>query len=170
MKRLKNNKAANKIVIAPLSVPEEHVTGQQTAKRAAKILVDSGAGYLIPTTKQRRAIVVAFAATDRVVYGKAFDLVKLTEPVDLDNEDDVRRHVKKIVLYEVKSTSKKSVKPNFVGHFFSLSTAELLVAQALGKQFRFAFVNTLTGNHIELPLSEVFARARGIYPTWSIQF
>jgi len=31
-------------------------------------------------------------------------------------------------------------------------------------------VNTRTHAHVELTLREVFARARGIYPTWSIQF
>lgn len=56
------------------------------------------------------------------------------------------------------------------GEGFILPTAELLVAQNLGARFRFAFVNTLTRAHIELTLPEIFARARGIYPTWSIQF
>jgi hypothetical protein len=55
-------------------------------------------------------------------------------------------------------------------YFFALTAAEVLVAQSLKSQFRFIFVNTVTGAHIELMLSEVFARDRGIYPTWSISF
>jgi hypothetical protein len=46
----------------------------------------------------------------------------------------------------------------------------VLVAQSLKKQFRFVFVNTATGEHLEMNLQEIFARARGIYPTWSISF
>ena len=36
---------------------------------------------------------------------------------------------------------------SFGGYFFSLSTAELLVAQNLGNRYRFAFVNTRTRKH-----------------------
>ena len=59
---------------------------------------------------------------------------------------------------------------DFRRYFFSLSTAELLVAQNLGERYRFAFVNTRTRTFVELTLQEIFARARGIYPMWSIQF
>lgn len=46
----------------------------------------------------------------------------------------------------------------------------MLVAQSLKEKFRFIFVNTKTGSFLELSLQEVLAKARGIYPTWSIQF
>jgi len=105
-----------------------------------------------------------------VVYGKAFDAVKLSRPVQLQDSADVRKNIDAVTLYEIKSTNKDSVKPDFSRYFFSLSTAELLVAQNLGERYRFAFVNVRTGMHIELTLREVFAKARGIYPTWSIQF
>jgi hypothetical protein len=52
----------------------------------------------------------------------------------------------------------------------ALTAAEVLVAQSLKEQFRFLFVNTVTGSFLELRLNEVFAKARGIYPTWSISF
>ena len=35
---------------------------------------------------------------------------------------------------------------------------------------KFEFVNTTTGDFLELDLVGIFARARGIYPTWSISF
>lgn len=87
-----------------------------------------------------------------------------------DSSDDILRNIEHVVLFEVKSTNKATVKPDFRGYFFSLSTAELLVAQNLGKRYRFAFVNTRTRKHEELTLLDVFKRARGIYPTWSISF
>ena len=145
-------------------------SGQQTAKRAAAVLLDLDVGFKVPTSREREAILVAFVLEGFVVYGKAFDVVKLARPITLDDPDDVRRNIDFITLYEIKSTNKDSVTPNFERYFFSLSTAELLVAQNLGPRYRFAFVNIKSRTHIELTLREVFARARGIYPTWSIQF
>jgi hypothetical protein len=144
--------------------------GQQTAKRAVEFLIESGKGFILPTAKQRKALLLAFAQADYIIYGKAFDVVRVSQPCNLDDPDDITRHLDDIVIYEVKSTNKPSVQPDFRRYFFSLSTAELLVAQNLGARFKFAFVNTRTRTHIELSLQEVFARARGIYPTWSIQF
>ena len=72
-------------------------------------------------------------------------------------------------MWEIKST-KKEVGEDFSGYFFSLSTAELLVAQSLGEQYRFLFINTTTGTMLDLSLQEVYSKARAIYPTWSVQF
>jgi hypothetical protein len=144
--------------------------GQQTARKAAAILVDSGKGFILPTAAQRRALLIAFAQAGFVIYGKAFDVVKTRGHVDLSDPEDISRHLDDLVIYEIKSTGKPAVQPDFRRYFFSLSTAELLVAQNLGKRFKFVFVNTLTRTYLELSLTEVFARARGIYPTWSIQF
>ncbi|WP_156041536.1 hypothetical protein [Chondromyces apiculatus] len=113
---------------------------------------------------------MAFAQCDYVLYGKAFDIIKVSGDVDLESTDDIRNHLDRVTIYEIKSTSKEKVTADFRGYFFSLSTAELLVAQTLGDRYRFAFVNTRTRTHVDLALREVMARARGIYPTWSIQF
>lgn len=145
-------------------------TGQRTAKLAAEILVDLDEGFVIPTAKQRAAILVAYARAQRVVYGKAFDIVKCPEHVDLNDADSILRNLNEVVVLEIKSTNKKSVKPDFRGYFFAITAAELLVAQNLGERYRFIFVNTITRKHLELTLREIFARSRGIYPTWSISF
>ncbi len=145
-------------------------SGQQTAKAAATLLLELDAGFRLPTPKEREAILVAFVLEGFVVYGKAFDIVKLARTIKLDDVADVRRHIDALTLYEIKSTNKEGVTPEFERYFFSLSTAELLVAQNLGPRYRFAFVNVRTRTHIELTLREVFAKAKGIYPTWSIQF
>jgi hypothetical protein len=143
---------------------------QQTAKNAAKILADKGIGFVIPTPKQKRILLVEFAKRNLVVYGKAFDILKATEPINLDDADDVAKHLDAVVLYEIKSTNKQEVGSDFEKYFFALTTAKLLVAQNLKSRYMFIFVNTLTRKHRELTLSEVFAKAKAIYPTWSIMF
>lgn len=164
------------LIADPPTTPEvvaPRASGHATAKRAAKFLEEKH-GFVAPSRSQRTNIAMAFAAKDKVVYGKAYDLIRITEgvKVDLDDLDDVRTRLADIVLYEVKSTAKKSVKDEFRGYFFSLTTAELLVAQTLGDSFRFAFVHM--GREVpvyeERTLREVYSKARAIYPTWSIQF
>lgn len=147
----------------------EFQSGQKTAKAAAAILVAKKAGFIIPTGKQRQNLLVAFAKRGKVVYGKAFDVVKLSAPVDLDDLAAVEKHLEQIKIFEAKSTRKK-LRSDFSGYFFALTAAEVLVAQSLKKQFGFVLVNTGTREHLEMSLSEIFARAKGIYPTWSICF
>jgi hypothetical protein len=104
-----------------------------------------------------------------VVYGKAFDIVRTSGKVNLDDLAEVEEKLGKITIFEIKSTRKK-LKPDFSKYFFALTAAEVLVAQSLKRNFKFLFVNTTTGDFLELDLVEIFARARGIYPTWSIFF
>jgi hypothetical protein len=132
-------------------------------------LVAKGLGFTIPSARQKKNLVVAFAKQDRIVYGKAFDVVRLSGQADLNDLEEVERHLKQLTLYEIKSTA-KVCPPDFKGHFFSLTGAEILVSQSLREQFRFVFVNIRTGNHLELTLSQMFARAKGIYPGWSLSF
>ncbi len=144
-------------------------TGSATARRAAQVLIEKGLGFAIPTPKQKKNLVIAFAQRDMIVYGKAFDVIKLSGRVDLNNLEDVQRHLERVTLYEIKSTAKKRG-GDFRGHFFSLTAAEVLVSQSLKGRFKFVFVNVQTRNHLELSLSEMFGRAKGIYPSWSIAF
>jgi len=144
-------------------------TSNTTARRAAEILVQKDLGYVIPTGKQKKNLAVAFVKRDMIVYGKAFDIVRLSVPVDLNYVEEIERHLEHVTLYEIKSTA-KGVRRAFEGHFFSLTAAELLVSQSLKSQFKFVFVNINTGDHLELSLSQMFARAKGIYPGWSVSF
>jgi hypothetical protein len=158
-------------VIEIESAPEAvRPSGQQTAKAAAALLMELDDGFIIPSPKEREAILVAFVLEGHVVYGKAFDIVKLARPIKLDDVSEVRRNIEAVTLYEIKSTNQDGVTPTFERYFFSLSTAELLAAQNLGPRYCFAFVNVRTRTHMELKLREVFAKAKGIYPAWSIQF
>ena len=147
----------------------EKESGSATAKKAAKMLADSNAGYCIPSAAQKRNIVIAFAKRDMILYGRAFDVVRTSGAVDLNSLEDVERGIDKIVLCEIKST-RRPVDADFRGFFFALTGPEVLVAQSLKKRFHFLFVNVNTGGYLELTLNEVFARSRGIYPTWSIMF
>lgn len=147
----------------------EFQSGHKTAKAAAAILVAKQAGFMIPTAKQRQNLLVAFAKRGKVVYGKAFDVVKVSASVELADLAEVEKHLEQIKVFEVKST-RKNLKADFSGYFFALTAAEILVAQSLKKQFGFVLVNTGTHQHLEMTLSEIFARAKGIYPTWSICF
>ena len=141
----------------------------QTAKRAAQILLRTNSAFVVPTAQQKRLLLVEFARRNFVVYGKAFDVVKLLGTTNLDDAADIERNLDKIVLCEIKS-SRRKLPADFKGYFFALTTAELLVAQNLKHRFKFILVNSATGSYIELTLQELFARARGIYPTWSIMF
>lgn len=141
----------------------------QTAKKAERILLNSEAGYIVPTAKQKRILVVEFAKANLIVYGKAFDIVRAPKGVNLDDAGEVADNLKSITLCEIKS-SNRNLPEDFKGYFFALTTAELLVAQNLKQNYKFLFVSTVTELHIELSLQEIFGRARGIYPTWSIMF
>ncbi len=149
-----------------MTIPD---SGSATASKAAKLLAGKGTGYFIPTPAQKRNLVIACAKSDFIVYGKAFDVIRTTATIDLNSLDSVEANLTHILFCEIKST-KQVFADDFRGYFFAITAAEVLVAQSLKDQFRFIFVNTVTGAHLELKLSEVFARARGIYPTWSISF
>lgn len=144
--------------------------GKRTAKRAVDILRERG--YLAPSKERRWALAAIMARHQRILYGDAFDVVKLPPGIDLNDDAGLDRAWKELRFFEVKSTGKKSVKDDWSGYFFSLSTAELLTAQNLRGQYRFIFVNTLrpTAEPRVLTLQQLFARAGAIYPTWSISF
>jgi hypothetical protein len=143
---------------------------QQTAKNAAKILIEGQSGFVEPSSAERRALAVGFAMAGKILYGAAFDVVRVARPVDLASPAAIHANLDAITVFEIKSTNKASVKQDFRGYFFDLTTAELLVAQSLGAQYRFAFVNTISKAHVELSLTELFARARKIYPKWAVTF
>ncbi len=144
---------------------------QRTAKRAVMILSKSGSGFIVPTSKQRLNVLIAFAKNNKVVYGKAFDILKIEGAnYNLDDLEWIENNLKKITVCEVKSTNKLTVKAGFEKYFFGLTTAELLVAQSLKEYFKFVFVNTNSGEILELSLDGIYKKAKGIYPTWSIQF
>jgi hypothetical protein len=144
-------------------------SGQRTAKKAAGILVAKNRGFIIPTARQKQNLLVAFAKKGKVVYGKAFDIVRTAGRVNLDDLSSVEANLHRVTIFEIKST-KKRLQPDFSKFFFALTGAEVLVAQSLKQQFKFVLVNTATGQHTEIGLAQIFARAKGIYPTWSISF
>lgn len=150
--------------------PPGSSSGKRTAKTAINILTRAGLGFVEPTPPQRSALSVAFAMNGKVLYGAAYDVVRLEQPIDLSDPAAISARLGEITVCEIKSTNRASLTDDFRGYFFDLTTAELLVAQSLGQQYLFAFVNTLTGRHLELSLNELFGRARKIYPKWAVRF
>jgi len=143
---------------------------QQTAKSAVEILTKKNLGFFEPTKKQRINLSVAFARKNMVLYGKAFDVIKSKKKINFDDEKDISKNLNSITVYEIKSTNRTNIPKDFKKYFFDLTTAELLVAQSLNDRFKFAFVNTVTGDFIELTLNQVFQKSRKIYPKWAISF
>lgn len=151
-------------------VLQEPAHGHETARIAVRALLERELGFHEPSRKERDALLVGFAMHRRVLYGAAFDVVRLSRPVDLTDPAAIAENIDAIVVHEIKSTNRRSMKPDLKGYFFNITAAELLVAQSLGQQFRFTFVNTLTGEFQEMSLNEVFARSRAMYPAWHIRF
>lgn len=150
--------------------------GKQTAEKAKTWLIEqrSERGYRGIDRQERVRIAQAFAAHNKVVYGQAFDLVRVKEgaQVNFAHLEALTESVGRqdVVLIEVKATRvSRAGTGHFGGHFFSISTAELLVAQSLGDLYRFAFVDTETQEAYEVSLQQVYGRAKAIYPTWSIR-
>ena len=154
----------------PASAAPSAFLGHQTAKKAVQILLGSNKGFHEPTRTERKALLVGFAMHQRVLYGAAFDVVRLSEPVDLTDPAAISQSIEAITIYEIKSTNRQTMDESLKGYFFNITAAELLVAQSLGPKFRFAFVNVLTGAWQEKSLTEVFAAARAMYPAWHIRF
>jgi hypothetical protein len=59
---------------------------------------------------------------------KAYDIVRIRRKadIDLDDQDSIERGLDSLTLYELKSTRRKAIGPDFDNYFFALTTAELL--------------------------------------------
>jgi hypothetical protein len=128
--------------------------GKATASKALALLEQQGYARRV-SRREKRRIVIDFAATGIPIFGQAFDAIR-----EVDGT---------MTLVEVKATSSKRAAADFGGHFFSVTTAEILVAQKLRDRYIFAFVNVATSAVMLLTLRELLARARSIYPSWSIR-
>ena len=73
----------------PIDGEVELQSGQTTAKKAASILAAKDLGFRIPSAKEKQNLLVAFAKRGKVVYGKAFDIVRVSAPVDLNDLADL---------------------------------------------------------------------------------
>lgn len=149
----------------------ENASNKITAIKARKILIAHDRRFFEPTPQQKKKIVIAFANSNRVVYGQAFDIVRAKK--EIKNKEDFQNLLKdlnSIKLYEIKSTNRKNVDSNFKDYFFSLSTAELLTAQELGENYGIILVHIKTKKILELTVQQLFARSKKIYPSWSIKF
>src|SRR5260370_33407954 len=156
--------------VGALGPPTKTANEKQTSKLAVQILLGLNAGFHHPTREERDALLVGFAMRQKVLYRAAFDLIRLKGTIDLTQPSVIASSLELITAYEIKSTNKAATKSGFGGYFFDLTTAELLVAQSLGDIYRFAFVNTISHEWIDLALSDVIIKTKKIYPKWAISF
>ena len=115
-------------------------------------------------------MLVGYAKRGKVLYGAAFDVVRLDLPIDLSNPQSIADAIEAITVCEIKSTNQTKIASDLRGYFFNITAGELLTAQSVGENYRFVFVNTCTGEHQEMNLSQVFGRSRAMYPAWHIRF
>ncbi|MCU6497379.1 hypothetical protein LPN04_06165 [Rugamonas sp. A1-17] len=146
-------------------------SGSSTAKKALDIMRDVK-GFYVLTAAQRKKVIVKFAEKGYIIYGKAFDLVRVSGRLKpkFDDEKWIEKYFERITICEIKSTDKSSIPDSFKGYFFSISTAELLVAQSLKNKFLFIFVNVPNFVYDELRLQDIYSRTKNIYPSWSVSF
>jgi len=141
-----------------------------TERSAKAILCDGDCRYRVPTAAEKKALLVGFALCGKALAGAAFDAVRVEVEVDLNDYHDIAAKIDQIILIELKSTGQKKIASDLSGYFFNITSAELLIAQTLKDQYRFAFLNTVRGDWQELSLSEVMSRAKAIYPAFHIRF
>ena len=87
------------------------LTKKGQAKLAEKILVNKGIGFQIPTSEQKITLQIEFAKKGKVIYGKAYDIIKIENSItiDLDDPVDVANKIDNIILIEIKSTGQKRI-------------------------------------------------------------
>lgn len=61
------------------------MSSQQTAKRAAELLCQQDPLIRIPTRKEKSNLLVAFAQKNKVIYGNAFDVIRLAKDIDIND-------------------------------------------------------------------------------------
>src|SRR5690348_11335268 len=88
---------------------------QQTANRARMLLMEAHpqAGYRVLTRSEDKNLRVAFAKAGKVLYGKAYDIVRLPKWLDPGDSAALELNLSKVVVCEIKSTAKVSVQPKF---------------------------------------------------------
>ncbi|WP_249276586.1 hypothetical protein [Sphingomonas baiyangensis] len=114
-------------------------------------------------------MLVGFAKHRKVLYGAAFDVIRLEREIDLLDADAIAADIGAITICDIKSTNRTVIASDLKGYFFNITAAELLTAQSVGERYRFVFVNTVSGEHQEMMLNEIFGRARAMYPAWHIR-
>jgi len=153
-----------------LNEPPATFAGHRTARKAVDILLANDSRYHCPSRKERDALLVGFAMHRKILYGAAFDVIRLEASIDLMDPQAIADAIGAITICEVKSTGQASIKTDLKNYFFNITAAELLTAQSIGARYRFVFVNTLTAEHQEMGINQIFGRARGMYPAWHIRF
>ncbi|MXO63949.1 hypothetical protein [Qipengyuania oceanensis] len=168
--------AARDMTPGSKTVDETHVSPNRSAAlfategSAREWLCRADPRVRIPTSSQRRALMISFAERGIALVASAFEAVRLDGEVDLDDSSDITAHADGVTLIEIKSTNQAKIGADLAGYFFNITAAELLTAQTLGEHHRFAFVNTARGEWQELGIRDILAKAKAMYPAFHIRF
>ncbi|MEM7781242.1 MAG: hypothetical protein AAF697_12705 [Pseudomonadota bacterium] len=141
-----------------------------TEGSAKEILCRLDPRYRIPTSTQRRALMVSFAERGIALIASAYDAVRLDGEVDLDDPGDISAKADDLTIIEIKSTAQDKIGQDLAGYFFNITSAELHTAQSLGDRHRFVFINTARGEWQELSIHQVLAKTKAVYPAFHIRF
>lgn len=148
----------------------ENENGHGTAEQAVDLLLALDGRYRRPTPAEKRALLIGFAMQGKTLNGAAFDIVRNDRSIDLSDAEAISKSLDHLMICEIKATRQPQIGDDLHGYFFNITAAEFLTAQNLGDRFRFVFVNVATRKHQEMALSEIFGKARGLYPAWHIRF
>ena len=140
-----------------------------TSRQAIEVLLADNSGFVQPSRNQRQQLQVAFARQGKALIPSAYDIVRLSRPVDLDDNEDILANIDAILIYEIKSTNRANVDEDLKGYFFNITGSEMLVAQQLGSRFRIVFVHTVKNHWQEMAPAVILAAAlaRSIQPSIS---
>jgi hypothetical protein len=59
----------------------EEASRNKTAQKTARILLESNSGFVVPNASQKLLLLIELAKRNVVIYGKSFDILKLSEDV-----------------------------------------------------------------------------------------
>ena len=82
----------------------------QTAKRAVQILLATKKGFVLPSAQQKKRLQVEFMKRNLVLYGNAFDVLKVVGKVNLDDAAEIERNLDRITVCEIKSTGRATAR------------------------------------------------------------
>jgi len=129
-------------------------------------------GYTRPTSQQRKNIVEALARQGKQIKIRGFDLVETTHSLILDDVEELSKVIDTIKLFELKTAGanrKASLKEDFSGMGFTLTSSEKENAELLGDNYRFLLLNLKNKKYKVCKLQDFFKpQVSRIYPTWSI--
>lgn len=113
--------------------------GREKEKTINYIIMEKH-GFYRPDKEGRKTIKKAFETIGIIIHGRGFDLIDKQTKEYMD-KGILSEHIKKTVLYELKSTWRKDIKSDFKGFSYGITSNELKNADQLGNNFKIILLN-----------------------------